>query len=64
MGRYSIINHSNPGLRGRVLLLIERKQGGKCRFCSIRFTYNDIIIGLGHGRSYYHKKCAEKLNIT
>ena len=62
--RYSIINHSNPGLRGRVLSLIERKQGGRCRLCSVRFAYDDTIISLGHGRSYYHESCAEKLNIT
>ena len=62
--RYSIINHSNPGLRGRVLSLIERKQGGRCRLCSVKFEYDDTIISLGHGRSYYHKSCAEKLNIT
>ena len=64
IGKVKIINHSNPGLRGRVLSLIERKQGGRCRLCSVRFAYDDTIISLGHGRSYYHKSCAEKLNIT
>ena len=64
IGKVPIINHSNPGLRGRVLSLIERKQGGRCRLCSMRFAYDDTIISLGHGRSYYHKSCAEKLNIT
>lgn len=45
-------------------MLIERKQGGKCRLCGMRFTDDDTIIGLGHGRSYYHNNCAKKLNIT
>ena len=47
----------------RVLSIIKNRQDGKCHFCGIDFVLGGIIVGCGHPRSYYHKRCARRLNI-
>ncbi len=58
-----ILDTSNPYIRGRIHSIIRRKQHGKCHFCNIILSSQDIIVSCGNGRSYYHKSCAQKLHI-
>jgi hypothetical protein len=40
------------------------KQNGLCRHCKMKFDRSDMIISSGRAnKKYYHKKCADKLNI-
>jgi len=44
---------------------IVKKQNGLCRFCKEEFNSSDTIISAGQiNKKYYHKKCAERLNIV
>ncbi len=63
MTKSVIIDTSKYLAVNRVLSIIKTRQNGKCHFCGIDFVLGDIIIGCGHRRSYYHKRCARRLNI-
>ena len=60
MTKSVIIDTSKYLAVNRVLSIIKTRQNGKCHFCGIDFVLGDIIIGCGHRRSYYHKRCARK----
>jgi hypothetical protein len=49
---------------GRVIQAIELKQNGKCRSCGKNFTTDDQIVSNGKRKKYYHKECAQRLNIV
>ena len=63
MTKSVIIDTSNNFSSRRVLSIIRNRQNGKCNFCGNDFVLGDIIVGCGHHRSYYHKRCARRLNI-
>lgn len=63
MVQNTIIDTDNPSIKNRILKIIKIRQNGKCRFCNLPITANDKILSSGHGRNYYHKHCAEILNI-
>ncbi len=63
MTKSVIIDTSNHVVAHRILAIIKNRQNGKCHFCGIDFVSGDIIVSCGHRRSYYHKRCARKLNI-
>jgi CheY-like chemotaxis protein len=44
--------------------MINIKQNGVCRYCNKKFSEEDQIVSNGKRRKYYHKECAEKLNIV
>ena len=48
---------------GRVSQAIDLKQSGKCRYCEKNFTTDEQIVSNGKNKKYYHKECAQKLNI-
>jgi hypothetical protein len=48
---------------GRVSQAIELKQNGKCRCCGKNFTSEEQIVSNGKRKKYYHRECAQKLNI-
>jgi hypothetical protein len=48
---------------GRVTQTIELKQMGKCRCCGKNFTPDEQIVSNGKRKKYYHKVCAQRLNI-
>jgi len=48
---------------GRVSQAIELKQSGKCRFCGKYFTPDEQVVSNGKRKKYYHKECAQMLNI-
>jgi hypothetical protein len=48
---------------GRVSQAIELKQNGKCRCCGKYFTSDEQIVSNGKRKKYYHRECAQKLNI-
>ena len=48
---------------GRVSQAIEMKQNGKCRRCGKDFTSDEQIVSNGKKKKYYHRECAERLNI-
>lgn len=40
------------------------KQNGLCHHCKTKFDRKDMIISSGRvHKKYYHKKCADRLNI-
>ena len=48
----------------RIQNLIRSNQHGLCRHCKTRIEEQDRIVSRGRTtRFYYHKECAEKLNI-
>jgi len=48
----------------RIHNLIRTTQHGLCRHCQARIEVQHNIVSRGGGRRfYYHKECAEKLNI-
>jgi hypothetical protein len=63
MTKSVIIDTSKYMAVQRVLSIIKNRQDGKCHFCGIDFVLGGIIVGCGHPRSYYHKRCASRLNI-
>jgi CheY-like chemotaxis protein len=40
------------------------KQNGVCRYCNKKFSEEDQIVSNGKRRKYYHRECADKLNIV
>ena len=48
---------------GRVSQTINLKQSGKCRYCGKSFTPDEQIVSNGKKKKYYHRECAERLNI-
>ncbi|HYY65506.1 MAG TPA: hypothetical protein VE622_00055 [Nitrososphaeraceae archaeon] len=64
MTNYIIIDNGKLGY-SRVLFMIKVKQNGLCRFCRKKIDNTDIIVikGSHQKRKYYHKECAERLNI-
>jgi len=48
---------------GRVSQTIQLKQSGKCRCCEKDFSPDEQIVSNGKKKKYYHRECAEKLNI-
>ena len=48
---------------GRVSQTIHLKQSGKCRYCGKDFSSDEQIVSNGKKKKYYHRECAEKLNI-
>jgi hypothetical protein len=63
MVQNNIIDTQNLSIKKRIISIIRTRQNGKCRFCNLPITANDKILSSGHGRNYYHKHCAETLNI-
>jgi len=60
----SVIIDTAKFTASRAVANIRIRQNGKCNFCGIDFVRGDIIVSCGHPRSYYHKNCAERLNIV
>lgn len=58
-----VIDLKNPLTSNRILSNIQRKQNGNCRYCKRKFNPTDIVVSNRNGKTYYHKFCAEKLNI-
>ena len=50
-------------VRTRILALIEERQKGVCRKCEKTISGNDKITSAGRRRRYYHRECAELVNI-
>jgi hypothetical protein len=48
---------------GRVSQTINLKQSGKCRYCGNNFFPDEQIVSNGKRKKYYHRGCAERLNI-
>jgi hypothetical protein len=48
---------------GRVSQTIQLKQSGKCRYCGKDFSSDEQIVSNGKKKKYYHRECAETLNI-
>jgi CheY-like chemotaxis protein len=40
------------------------KQNGVCRYCNKKFSDEELIVSNGKRKKYYHRECAEKLNIV
>ena len=47
----------------RVYHTINIKQNGVCRYCNKTFSDEEQIVSNGKRKKYYHRECAEKLNI-
>lgn len=47
----------------RIIEVIMVKQAGLCRFCKSMISKNDEIVSNGRNKKYYHRRCAQKLNI-
>lgn len=47
----------------RIVDLIMLKQAGLCRFCKNIISRHDEIVSNGKNKKYYHKQCAQELNI-
>jgi hypothetical protein len=64
MTRIFIIEKTNQQYRA-VFTRLQAKQNGLCSKCSIRINHDDIIVSktYSHKSKYFHKACAEKLNI-
>jgi CheY-like chemotaxis protein len=48
----------------RVSHTINMKQNGVCRYCNRKFSDEEQIVSNGKRKKYYHRQCAEKLNIV
>ena len=59
----AVVNLMNSKARTRIFSVIQQKQNGKCRRCEVNITLSDTVVSNGNGRGYYHKSCAERLNI-
>ena len=59
----AVVDLKNSKLRTRIFSVIQRKQNGQCHRCKINITPSDTVVSNGNGRGYYHKSCAEKLQI-
>jgi hypothetical protein len=48
-----------------VITRIRIRQEGLCRFCAERINESDIIISKSYSRrpKYFHKECAERINL-
>ena len=57
-----IMRNANAAER-RIIDLIKLKQAGLCRFCKSIISKHDEIVSRGKIKKYYHKQCAERLNI-
>jgi hypothetical protein len=43
---------------------VIQKQRGLCRYCDEGFARTDIVVSTGQSnRKYYHRRCADLLNI-
>jgi 5-methylcytosine-specific restriction endonuclease McrA len=42
---------------------VLKRQNGLCRLCKGEFNRTDMVVSRGHPRSYYHKECAERVNL-
>ena len=42
---------------------VLRRQNGLCHLCKGKFNRTDMVVSRGHPRTYYHKECAERLNV-
>ena len=64
LARIYIINADNHNYNA-VLARIRAKQQGLCRFCGRRIEGNDTIISKAYSKrpKYFHKKCAESINV-
>jgi hypothetical protein len=64
LAKIHVINTDNHNYNA-VLTRIRAKQEGLCRFCGRRIKDKDIIISKAYsGRpKYFHKKCAERINL-
>jgi hypothetical protein len=59
----AVIDLKMSQLRTRIFSVIQEKQNGKCHGCKINITLLDTVVSNGNGRGYYHKHCAEKIQI-
>lgn len=57
-----IMRYANAAER-RVIDIIKVKQAGLCRFCKSIISRHDEVVSNGKNKKYYHKQCAQKLNI-
>jgi hypothetical protein len=63
LARPKIIELSDPYMRHKVLSIIQARQEGKCHHCDKLIHDNESIVSCGRRKSYYHKSCAQRLNI-
>ena len=49
--------------RTRIGFYIKARQNGDCWHCQSKFSDNDQIVSSGATAKYYHRHCAERLNI-
>jgi hypothetical protein len=42
---------------------VLKKQNGLCHLCKRKFNRTDMVVSRGHPRTYYHKECAERINL-
>jgi hypothetical protein len=47
----------------RIIDVIMIKQADFCRFCKSIISGHDEVGSNGKNKKYYHKQCAQKLNI-
>ena len=59
----ALVDLKNSQVRTRIFSVIQKKQNGKCHHCKRIVTISDTVVSNGNGRGYYHKQCAEKLQI-
>ena len=64
VGRIYVIGSGNHNYNV-VVTRIRAKQQGLCRFCGRRIKGDDIIISKAYCRrpKYFHKECAERINL-
>ena len=53
----------DPYIRHKVLSIVQARQEGKCYHCGKLIHDNESIVSCGRRKSYYHKSCAQRLNI-
>ncbi len=58
-----VLSKVRPVIMRRILSIIKIRQDGKCHFCSLLFTKEDILVSRGYRRNYYHISCAKTLHI-
>jgi hypothetical protein len=64
LARIYVIDTDNHNYSA-VLTRIRAKQQGLCKFCGRRIRNDDTIISKAYSRTpkYFHKECAERINL-
>ena len=63
MSRPKIIELSDSYIKHRVYSIIQARQEGRCYQCGSQISDSESLVSCGRRKSYYHKNCAQKLNI-